>query len=179
MKAFFITNEMMKKAKTYMPLSEKEDLAKQIAELCLVPLKVTEEEKKDSRLPISLLYGEDMANKSILVMNTLLGFYFDIDVEDGEDPYKIYDHYAEHHILNQLERFKSDAELKNKAFDILSDFKEFKKMVDTEIFNLRTLKNDPLHRLSDVLVMLTVIANSKKFSEKLKEITKEEAANDG
>jgi hypothetical protein len=52
-------------------------------------------------------------------------------------------------------------------------------MVDTEIFNLRTLKNDPLHRLSDVLVMLTVVANSKKFSEKLKEITKEDAANDG
>lgn len=176
---FKVTKEMLKNAITYMPLSIKKDVSKQIAELCLVDIDTDEQNKiGESLIALPHLKGEDLALKSILMLNTLIGFYFDQDLpdtdENGEefDSFKKYDEYAGGHLLNQIERFKSDPEVKDIVFDIMSDYKEFKKMVDTELYNMKANANDPIPRFSAAVAVLgapetmaTIIEEIKKVGE--------------
>lgn len=173
MKNFIISDNLMEKAKSYMPLREKEDLAKQVADLCLVPMKTAEQNRAGEKLlAMPNMRGEDMALKQILLLNTLLGFYFDIEVDPEKDSYEQYDFYAGAHIFNQLERYKSTM-WKNKAFDILSDFKEFRKMVDTEIFNIRANWNDPVARFTSAVQILSTPENVKTLLDELKKTSEE------
>lgn len=166
---FILTDEMMKKAKTYMPISEKIATAKVIAKNCVGNIKVAEQNKEGNKiLSLPEIKSEDLALKTILLQNVLLGYYFDIDLDPNEDSYKQYDYYAGGHLLNQLERYKSNPELKNKAFDLLTDYKEFKKLVDTEIYNCKTNENDTLGRLTASMQLLSSPKNIKELSETLK-----------
>lgn len=183
---FKVTKEMLKNAITYMPLSIKKDVSKQIAELCLVDIDTDEQNKiGESLISLPHLKGEDLALKSILMLNTLIGFYFDQDLpetdENGEelDSFKKYDEYAGGHLLNQIERFKSDPEVKDIVFDLMSDYKEFKKMVDTELYNMKANANDPIPRFSAAVAVLgapetmaTIVEEIKKLGEERTEETK-------
>ena len=175
METFKITKEMLVKAKSYMPLNEKIAYSKSVAEICLKEYKTAEENAIGEKfLAFPYLKGEDMGLKSVLLLNVLLGFYFDIDVkENNEKVYEQYDYYAGGNILNQIERFKSDYEVKDKVFDLIADYKDFKKMVDTEIYNLKTLSNDSLARLSAAMTILSSPENISKFNEELQKVLKE------
>lgn len=176
---FKVTKEMLKNAITYMPLSVKKDVSKQIAELCLVDIDTDKQNKiGESLISLPHLKGEDLALKSIFMLNTLIGFYLDQDMpetdENGEefDAFERYDEYAGGHLLNQIERFKSDPEVKDIVFDLMSDYKEFKKMVDTELYNMKANANDPIPRFSATVAVLgapetmaTIIEEIKKVGE--------------
>lgn len=174
-KVFILTDEHIKKAKSYMPLSEKESLAKDIADRCLYGLK-TEERNKDGESFMSFppILSEKLGLKSILLMNVLLSFYFDIELPDPEkekvDWHKTYDFYMGGHLLNQLERFKQNFELKDKVFDVLSDYKEFKKMVETEIYNRKTNANDVLMRFA---AGISLASNPEHIQEMVETLKKE------
>lgn len=156
MEYFVLTKEMMLGAETYMPLAEKTANARAIAEACVRPMETAEQNKPADRLiSLPMLCEEDYALKSILLLNALLGYYFDVDVDENMDPFEAYDFYAGGHILNQIERFKGDRETKDIAFDILEDFREFKKMVDTIIFNEKANANDPIGRLAASIEILS------------------------
>ena len=75
-----------------------------------------------------------------------------------QDFYEVYDYYASGNLISQLEGFKTDIEVKSIAFDLLNDYKNFKKMVDTEIYNSKNIENDLLNR---VLRGLTLIGADK------------------
>lgn len=172
-KHFMITDDLMEKAKSYMPISEKRDLSRQIADLCLIPMKTAEQNRAGEKLlAMPNMRAEDMATKQILLLRTLLGFYFDIEVDSKADAYEQYDFYAGEHIYNQLERYKSTA-WKNKAFDILSDFKEFRKFVDTEIFNIRANWNDPVARFTAAVQILSTPENIKELLGELQRTSDE------
>lgn len=166
---FELTKEAMAKAKTYMPLREKETLAKQIAELSLDNIDTKKLGVANELVALPQLKEENLARKSCLLLNTLLGFYFDIELDAEKDGAELYDEYAGGHLLNQIERFKTDAELKFKAFDILSDYKEFKKMVDIEIYNLKTVHNDGLTRLLRGLSLFATPELVEQMTAKLKD----------
>lgn len=156
MEYFVLTKEMMLGAETYMPLAEKTANARLIAEACVRPMETAEQNKPaDQLISLPMLCEEDYALKSILLLNTLLGYYFDIEVDENTDPFETYDFYAGGHLLNQIERFKGDRETKDIAFDILEDFREFKKMVDTMIFNEKANANDPIGRLAASIEILS------------------------
>lgn len=156
MEYFVLTKEMMLGAETYMPLAEKTANARAIAEACVRPMATAEQNKPADRLiSLPMLCEEDYALKSILLLNALLGYYFDVDVDENMDPFKAYDFYAGGHILNQIERFKGDRETKDIAFDILEDFREFKKMVDTMIWSEKANANDPIGRLAASIEILS------------------------
>ena len=177
---FIITKEIMLKAVTYMPLQMKTEVGKTIAESCLVNIDTDEQNKiGESLIALPRLKGENLSKKSMLLLHTLLGYYLNIDLptknEKGEDidPYERYDYYAGGHILNQIERFKSDPEVKDIAFDLISDYKEFKKIVDTELYNAKSNANDPIPRFSAAVSVLTteesltsIIDEIKKLGEK-------------
>lgn len=146
MEHFELTKELMTKAITYMPLAEKTIYAELIARRCLKPIKpLSEKDNIDSFLVIPSVVGEDILQKEQMLLNVLLSHYFDIKLSQMNT--KLYDKYMGSHFLNQLERFKGDPEYKTKAFDILADFKVIKKMVDIEIYNLKTKENDIAERI--------------------------------
>ena len=174
--AFKVTKELLKNAITYMPLRSKIGVAKQIADLCLEDIDTDEQNKiGESLIALPHLKGEDLALKNMLLLNTLIGYYFDQDMPEDKDPYERYDEYAGGHLLNQIERFKSDPEVKDIVFDLLSDYKEFKKIVDTELYNRKANCNDLIPRFSAAVAVLSTPETMNTIIEELKRVGEEKA----
>ena len=101
------------------------------------------------------MYIEDTFAKSRYLMAALCVLYLGIpsdklDKESGDDWLMTdaeYDHYAMSHIVNQIERMKSNAELRDKAFDLLRDYRDLEKRLNTAIYNTMAVMNDPINRL--------------------------------
>lgn len=149
MAAFRISREMMETARDYMPLGIKKELAESIARLSVKDIDVAPQNKiGEELLAYPRLKGEDAVLKEVLLMNTLLGFYFDITLDEKKDTYELYDEYNEKNLLNQINRWKADVELKDKCFDLLDDFKKFEKFVNSEIRNIKDSENDILARFT-------------------------------
>lgn len=176
--AFIITKEIIEKAKTYMPIEDKISLSKIIAEKCvdIIPQsrKNPISDRANKILSLPLPEGELSALKSMLTMSVLLGFYFNIDIDtQNKDAmtFASYDEYASSHPLNQLDRLKSNAEIRDKVYDLVADFKEFKKMVDIEIYNIRTYRNDPLIRLAATIGLYLTKENLNKLKDGLEQMS--------
>ena len=172
---FTLTKEHLIHARTYMPIYDKIQTAKAIAELSLVDIDTDEQNKVgETLIALPHLKGEDLTKKHMVLCNTLLGYYFDIDMPeknpDGSDvdPYERHDYYAGGHLLNQIERFKSDPEVKDIVFDLLADYKEFKKIVDTEIYNRKSNTNDLIPRFAAAVAVLASPESVKAIVEEVK-----------
>ena len=158
---FEITEEMMRNAKSYIPLNAKEYIAHTSAPGCIKRIFDYDfnrgenggylEEKDD--LPTTMpIYGEDTAYRSRIVMGTVMRFYFDIDIGPNINiPNEDYDMYAGSHVMNQIERFKANPELKSKAFDMLTDIRDFERRLNCAIYSLLQLKNDVGSRVMTTL----------------------------
>lgn len=177
MEHFIITKEMIKNAKTYMPLANKEIIAKTIASKCIEPAKIDEQNKIGRTfLALPQLKKENIVLKQILFLNVFLGFYFNVDIPDktesGEDynAYDRHDFYAGGDIYNQVDRFKTDLEVKNIVFALMSDFRDFKKIVESEIYNLKTIANDSLDRFVAAIAVLGNPENIKSLIEEIKKL---------
>lgn len=165
---FIIDEKMITEATSYISLSMKKAIAKGIANACLEAVdSTTENIAKETQLPIPQMYREECGAKQLYLMYYFLTEYLHIELADDfseED----YDKYASNHIFNQLERFKSgDKAIKDKVFDILYDYKELKKMLDTEIFNLKESRNDTLTRLQDSISLFSSPENIKALNDLL------------
>lgn len=165
---FELKEELMKKAITYMPLVKKTIYAELIARKCLKPIKpLKKDDNNESFLIIPSIVGEDILQKEQMLLNVLLSHYFDIKIPQINA--ELYDKYMGAHFLNQLERYKANPEYKEKAFDILTDFKIVRRMVDTEIFNLKTKENDILERFMKGLSLFSAeqMTNNPDYLKKL------------
>lgn len=171
---FIIDEEMIKKATSYIPLATKKAIAIALADACLVAVdKTTENIAAETQLPIPQLYREECGAKPLYLMYYFLTEYLHIAVSD-EFTEEEYDYYASSHIFNQLERFKTaDKIIKDKVFDILYDFKELKKMLDTEIFNLKESRNDTLDRIQDSISLFASPENIKQLNDLLQKTISE------
>lgn len=166
MSAFELTPEMMKNAQTYMPVESKMELSKLLAESCVVDLPDTEENLPAGEiLNLPHLKGEDMQIKQINLMTTLVSYYLQLDYDKEMPKAEVYDYFASAHLLNQIERYKSDKDLKDIAFDLLADYKEFKKFVDTEIYNLKQTANDPFTRFLSTMAIVNAPESLRKLVE--------------
>lgn len=162
---FIITEEMIANATSYLPHADKKAISAVIANDCLEVVDVTLEGiVQKAAIPLPQLYKERCGAKHLYLMYYFLTKYLHIEIAEDFDE-SLYDYYAGSHIFNQLERFKSgNVEIKNKVFDILYDFKELKKMLDTEIFNLKENKNDGIERLSASFSLLSTPENVKALN---------------
>lgn len=158
MKYFELKKEHIEKAATYMPLEDKLKLAKKIAQLCIEDAEMDENDKLFSLPPQQV---EDLGTKAVLLQNILLGYYLDIELNETEDVFGQYNFYNGNNIINQIERFKSDSDVKNKVYDLIADYKEFKKMVDIEIYNIKIAKNDTFLRILSGISLLA----AQKYAE--------------
>lgn len=181
---FEVTKEMMENADSYMPIVMKEGISASVARACvrdtadIHPLLSKEEDENDYNVPP--MYGEDTGAKARIMLTILMSYYlkvWDRDksfmCEDGE-----YDAVMESHIMNQIERFKA-TDLREKAFDILSDYKELEKYVNCAIYSVLREKNDPVLRMMEALGAVGAADNLSEILEKIKglqdEISEENA----
>ena len=71
--------------------------------------------------------------------------------------------------MNQIERYKVNPLFKEKAFDILTDFKELQRMVYIEIENLKSHYNNPIYRLLSALSVYSTPERVTELAKKLQE----------
>lgn len=157
-----ITEEMIKNAKSYIPILEKQEIARQIAKASIENLKVDDVNK--GILPE--LVGENMGMKEMLLLQAFLGNYFDIKAEKYADTF--YDEYNSDNVYNQLQRFKSNTELRDKCYDILDDFKLLRKMVSSEINNIKIVENDTLGRF---MLSMSIGSDPETLKNALKDLS--------
>lgn len=169
---FTLTEEAVKNAKTYMPLLEKQKFAEQIANLVVKPID-TAPQNKIGELPLPELFFEDQPQRQYAFLSLVLGYYFDISMEIKGDAWETYDYYAGGQVFNQLERFKSNSALKDKVFDIISDIKDLRKMIDARVDATVLNNNDTLGRLSSVIALLGDPENVKKMIEEINKLIPE------
>jgi hypothetical protein len=165
MDMFEINKAVLQKATDYIPLAEKADAAARIAETCCVRAEISFRYGADT-IAVPDMYIEDSALKARFQMGILYaylreafepveGYTYLLALDD-------YDRAARLHPMNALERMKSDAELRDKIFNLLRDYKEFCKMIDAEIENRLGLLNDLVTRL---LQSLTEAASPAALAE--------------
>lgn len=170
-KYFELTDEIMSKAVAFMPIEEKAELAKEIAKKCVVDIPTAEQNLEGEKfLALPYIKGEDRELKSLCLMQILLNYYLELGVKPPFDEDK-YNFYAGGSILNQIERYKSNFDLKNKAFDLLADYKEFRKFVDVEVNNLIAVNNDTLARFVASIQVFSNPENIKKGLEELQKVS--------
>lgn len=157
-----ITEEMIKNAKSYIPILEKQEIARQIAKASIENLKVDDVNKRI--LPD--LVGENMGMKEMLLLQAFLGNYFDIKAKGYADTF--YDEYNSDNVYNQLQRFKSNTELRDKCYDILDDFKLLRKMVSSEINNIKIVENDTLGRF---MLSMSIGSDPETLKNALKDLS--------
>lgn len=164
---FIITDEMIRGAESYIPFVDKLTIVSETAEACLEPVdKETAGIATEAQLPIPQLYKERSGAKQYFLMYYFLTRYLHVTLFEEGWSTEEYDYYASSHIFNQLERFKSgDAEIKNKVFDILYDYKQLKSMLEVEIYNLKEAKNSALDRLQDSISLFASPENVAKLNE--------------
>lgn len=173
MEKFIITKEIIKNARDYLPVGNKEIFAEMIAEKCVVPC-VTPKDEAIGKVDLAIppLYKENYRGKHLLLMAHFISFYLR-EALDADHPFdeSKYDYYAGSHIFNQLEKWKRDEEVKDKVFDILNDFKDFKKFVDNAIFQKLSEKNDTLSRFSAAIQLVSDPEYIKAAVEEMKKHT--------
>lgn len=160
---FEITKDMLKHANTYMPVEMKMILSKQIANMCVVDAATDKENGFSVKV-------EDSMMKNVQCLLVLVDYYLKADVKDKiseNNAFEIHNDIACGNPVNQMERFKFDPDTKRIAFDILSDYREFKKAVNTEVMNLLTVYNDPYVKISKLLLSLVDNTNIKEAMEKI------------
>ncbi len=153
---FKITPEIMKNANTYISIGMKELIASDLARACVKETYKIKNHEDNSQYQsdygLSPMYCESPSSKARVMMTVLMSFYLNLWGDDKAFLCDIseYDDLASAHVLNQIERFKS-GEYREKAFDLLADYKETEKYLNSAIYSVLRELNDPAKRILDAL----------------------------
>ena len=160
-----ITPEIVKNATDYIPLMKKQEMAETIAQKCIVKvlMKYTEKGDGTDSVPMPDRYQGYHMYTNLYLMGALAHEYLHlpyegdgtgkeiIDYENLKMPANVYDQWGASHVLNQLEQMKTDRELREKVFDLLNDYKDFRWMLAHEIDMLLGHNNDAVTRMMQAL----------------------------
>ena len=153
---FQLTKEIMESARDYLTLAEKCAWVDAVAPHCIDAMKITIGED-NQQMPDMFIISHD--RKSRFLMTALVMIYMGISIPDMDDKpitdcmsAEDYDVYAGAHIINQIERMKSDAKLRSKCFDLLADYKDLTKRLSMQIEGLVAVQNDSVVRQSMAMV---------------------------
>jgi hypothetical protein len=161
---FKITKAIMEQADTYIPIAMKEMIASDVARVCVKETSTVrpngEEEEQGDEYAFAPTFCESTSSKARVMMTILLSVYLHIWGDDTPLLCDIesYDQWARAHVLNQLERFKA-GEYREKAFDLLADYKEMEKYLNSAIYAVLREMNDPVQRTVHVLSQFASAGN--------------------
>ena len=164
---YIITEEMLEKANDTIPTSIIRMFIGNTAPNCFQSITIG-----GTNAPVKPMVAENSLNKRKYLLNAFLYLYFGIvspAIDPDSDPWLVsdetFDEMRSAHIFNQLERLKSKVkpELRGKIFDILSDYKEFEKAYNTEIYGMLQVANDSLTRTMETIYTAATPENMQKL----------------
>lgn len=156
--AFKITHDMMAKADAYIPVAEKELIAATAARACIKRTnQIHAYDEKDETFfngeyALAPMYCESPSSKARILLTVLNVYYLHI----WDDKHKLmcdtdeFDKFAGAHILNQIERYKT-GEYREKAFDLMADYRETEKYLNSAIYSVLREMNDPVRRFMEAV----------------------------
>lgn len=165
-----VTEEGLLAARDYVPLMEKAAFAAECAGRCFDRMEVRVE--GGQVLPY---FKENVERRSRYLMGGFVKLYLGADFEPVEgETYLMsaddYDRWAGGHIFNQIDRMKGKGpELRDKAFDLLADYRNLEKMLKTEIYGMLQAMNDPVSRFQDLAAQSMTPEAVQKTLDDLKE----------
>lgn len=175
---FKITKEIMAQANTYIPIAMKEMIATDTARACVKETYMIrphgEKHHYDGTYGLSPIYCESPSSKSRVLLTVLMAVYLRVWGEDtpllceAEE----YDKWAGAHVLNQLERFKS-GEYREKAFDLLADYREMERYLNSAIYSVLREMNDPVKRFLNAVGEMTSAESIQNAIDGIKEAQEE------
>lgn len=146
-----LTEEDILNATTYIPSAKKIALAHIVAEQSIVKVNVTANEEGEEEKSLPDRWSENYSVRSIAQMMVLIQEYLNQKTEK-EDGFTVaeYDEWGESAVFNQLDRFKQskNAEVRNRVYDLLDDYREFCKFVGSDITMQLSVRNDPITRVT-------------------------------
>lgn len=179
MERIVITEEQMQKAVSYVPIKTKEDFVDNCCGLCIAKTQINLGIGENAGMPDMSI--ENTFIKSRCLMTALCVLYIGIPISDikrtGNNPWLMeedeYDRYAMSHIVNQIERMKGNANLRDKAFDLLRDYRDLEKRLNTSIYNMMAVMNDPINRMFQKLATDISSAALEEQKKSLEELQKQ------
>lgn len=156
--------ESLKKADTYLPLARKMAIVRILAPGCIEQVDMHLENDRLGIQPMPPRWQESPLGKRLVMSYVLAGLYLhQIDVNGLYQKNPSFDFSARQYdtfsqMYAQMDAFRRgrDGEAKAAASAILSDYKDFEKLLNAEIFNLLQVKNDVCSR---VVMMFTMQAS--------------------
>lgn len=170
--ARILTETDILNARTYIPIDKKAELARNIALMCVDRVEVS---LKDSGKGITLppRVQENPRSKMLYGMQVLLGMYLKKTDMESDFLVKEYDEWCEAAILNQLDRMKMNKsvaqDVRNRVYDLVDDYREFYRMLGTEISSIVEAQNDPVARVVAFLSKAVTPEALKGAAEAFKE----------
>lgn len=179
MEKIVITPEILMNATDAMPIMERQELLEKIAQDCIVRVRMSYIPTGESEAkPMPERYQEYRVNTNLYLMGVLACKYlhmpFGEDENDLKMPADIYDSWNASHVLSQIEGFKADKELREKSFNLLADYREFKNALYREIETLLGHNNDVVWRLIDAVNMTIKENVTEAAQNQMANMTEEE-----
>lgn len=168
-----LTEEDIRNAVSYLPLAKKTAMARAYAQDCLLQFDIsTGNEDIDKVFPSR--FQENPQKRMLYGMLVLLREYLK-KIGDEDLSTEQYDEWGASSIFNQLDRFKSskDPEIRNKVYDLVDDYREFYRMLGTEINSLAEAKNDFLARFVQYISLSQSPEALQEQLEQLEKLTQE------
>lgn len=169
-----LTEEDIRNATKYLPLAQKTAMARAYAQDCLLQFDLsTGNEEIDKIFPSR--FQENPQKRMLYGMLVMLREYLHKAGDDEDLSTTQYDEWGEASLFNQLDRFKSskDPEIRNKVYDLVDDYREFYRMLGTEINSLVEAKNDILARFVQYINLSQSPEALQEQLKQLEELTKE------
>lgn len=147
-----ITEQDIRNAATYIPIGEKSEFVQYIGDnRCLQAFNIS---YGDDALPP--MFREDHELKSRYMLTALLKMYLKQNVETLEDDEWLmtrdeYDRWCGGHLMNTIEHFKANKELRDKIYNMMADYKDLEKRVNLELYGRLNVMNDILLRAVQML----------------------------
>lgn len=167
-----ITTETIANAESYIPLAKKLEFIYYASERSFTSLRVTSAPETSQEKVMPSMYKVNSALKNRYLMGAFVRLYLKeeyIPVEGDEwlMSQDDYDNFKGGHIFNEMNRFKSNNEIRDKVFDILSDYKELTTMFEEEQNGSLNAMNDTVSRL---YMAFTEMMTPNQVNEMLEDI---------
>lgn len=179
MEKIIITEFDLERANPYVPIRKKEEFVENCFAKCMNRVQVSLGSEEDEAMPDMWIANEFI--KSRFLMSAFVGLYLgkmnELETEDGDSwlmTESQYDLWAGSHVFGQIERLKKKAsqEAQDIAYDLVRDYKDLERRMNTTLYNRIEVENDAINRLFLKLSMETSSAALEEQKKALEELQK-------
>ena len=168
-----LTEQELLNAKTYLPTHRKIELIQYVAPKCIDKVEIHGAEG------VPPMFKVNPVRRNRYLMGIFAREYIGKTYEPVEkDEWLMaaddFDRYAGGHIFNQIDRMKKkNGEIRDKAFDILEDYGNLKRILYSELDSMVSIMNDPVHRIKAISAFDTSPESLKQAAEELDKLKTE------